>query len=144
MPLARPATTGVPFQSASEDHQPEALAQRLLEHDLGQSLEGVDFDVADPGEIGEEVDIRIIQRHRAGQRQLQVGHFPSGGPVSGDDAERVLPRVEAADLGDQWPVYVDPDPLEDAAGKVRVEVDILRALGGNRRRDGGAASARAD
>ena len=42
------------------DHQPEALAERFLDHDLGDALESVDLDVADAGEIGEHVDAVIV------------------------------------------------------------------------------------
>src|SRR5581483_5792906 len=104
------------------------------------------LDVAHPGEVGEDVDLGvapcraldlavdrptlwIVQRHGADQRELQAGYLVLDESIGGDDAERVLPGIEAADLRDQGTVHVDADPLEQATSKVAVELDVLRALG---------------
>src|SRR3954451_19012831 len=41
------------------DGQPEALARRLLDHDVGVRLEGVDLDRADVVEVVEDVDVGV-------------------------------------------------------------------------------------
>jgi len=41
MPPVAVAITGFPFQSASATVEPEAFAQRLLDHDRGRALERV-------------------------------------------------------------------------------------------------------
>src|SRR6266511_6416956 len=46
--------------------QPEALADRLLEHRRRGDLEGVDLDRADVVEVREDVDVRIALRVRDG------------------------------------------------------------------------------
>ena len=70
--------------------QAEALARRLLDHDVGERLERVDLDRADVGEVVEDVDVRVavgvrerrvvevpalrvVGRHRADERELHVG-----------------------------------------------------------------------
>src|SRR5215212_6493411 len=42
------------------DDQPEALADRLLDHHVGEALKGVDLDVSYPGKVGEDVDLRVF------------------------------------------------------------------------------------
>ena len=93
------------------DYQPEALPGRLLDDDIREALEGVDLDVADAGQVGEDVHegvvaalghdpfvdgpaLRIVQRHRSDEGELHIRvPFPRG-TIGGQDAERVLPGVE--------------------------------------------------
>src|SRR3712207_7975187 len=50
------------------------------------------------------------------QRELHAGHRLLDDPVGVDDAERVLPGVEARDLRDQRPIDVDAELLADVGG----------------------------
>ena len=59
MPPARPPTTGRPFQSAFAHREAEALAQRLLQHDVGGALERVDLHRADLLDVREQVDVAV-------------------------------------------------------------------------------------
>jgi hypothetical protein len=134
------------FPERLGDDQPEAFANRLLDHDLGETLERVDLDVADAGEIGEDVDVcvvagrgldlvvdvpaaGIVEGHRADECELQIGHLLAGQAVGGDDAERVLPRIEPGDLGHERPAGVHTDPFDQPGGERGAEVEVLRALG---------------
>ncbi len=51
---------GCPFPERFGDDEPESLTDGFLDHDLGEALEGVDLDVADAGEVGEEVNVRVV------------------------------------------------------------------------------------
>ena len=55
--------------------------------------------------------------------------------VGVDHADRVLPGVEAGDLGDQRPVDVDPELVADEGGVVGREGHVLRRERVDRRRD---------
>ena len=142
---------GRPFHSASDDRQPEALARRLLDHDVRERLERVDLDRADVGEVVEDVDVRIavgvrergvvevpalgvVRRHRADQRELHVGPLGLDQPVRVDHAHRVLPRVEARDLAHHRPRRVDAELLADELGVLERERHVLRRERVDRRR----------
>ena len=77
----------------------------------------------------------VVERHRADQRELQLGNLLTHELVGGDHAEGVLPGIEARDLRDQPPGQVDTDPVEDLAGRVIRDVEVLRAERVDRRRD---------
>ena len=77
----------------------------------------------------------IVERHRADERELDVGEPLAHQAVGLDHAERILPLVEPRDLGDQGPLRVDADPLQDPGGEARTELQVLRALGVDRGRD---------
>ena len=55
-------------------------------------------------------------------------------PVGVDHAERVLPRVEARDLGEQRPLDVDPELVDDVGGVLGRERHVLRRQRVDRRR----------
>src|SRR5215208_5883853 len=80
------------------DDQAEALADRLLDHHVGEPLKCIHLDVSHAGKVGEEVDVRVVlgrlpdlavdlpplrvvERHGARQRQLQPGYFRFDEPV---------------------------------------------------------------
>ena len=116
----------------SADHRPalpepfahgeaEALADRLLHHHVGDALERVDLHRTDLVEVREQVDVAVagarglgvvphpealgvVGGHRAGEDELRVGHALAHDPERLDHADRVLPRVEAADLAHDRPV----------------------------------------
>src|SRR5258708_27196227 len=50
----------------------------------------------------------VVGRHRAGEEQLSVRHLVAHDPERLDDTDRVLPRVEPADLAHDRPVRVEP------------------------------------
>ena len=108
----------------------EALAQRLLDHDVGGPLERVDLHVADLLDVREQVDVLVVAArrldllpdlealgvvggHRAREHELRVRHRLAHGLERLDHADRVLPRVVPADLADDRPVRVDPVLLAD-------------------------------
>ena len=125
------ATTGVPFHSDSETTRPKPSRIDFWTT-TSEALEGVDLDVADAGEVGEDVDQRIVlaaapdwcrspiprgRRAPWSRRARAAGPgLLAGQPVRLDHAERVLPRVEAGDLRDQGPIGLDADPVEHLAG----------------------------
>ena len=74
------------------DGEAEALADRLLDHDVGLRLERVDLDRADVVEVVEDLDVGVavgvavglveelpalgvVGRHRADERELDLGHL---------------------------------------------------------------------
>ena len=93
-------------------------------------LERVHLDRADVVQVGEDVDVRIaagvrdrlvvevpafrvVVRHRADERELHVRELLLHQAVRVDDAERVLPGIEAGDLRQQRPLDVDPELVDD-------------------------------
>ncbi len=133
------------------DGQAEALARRLLDHDLGERLEGVDLDRADVVEVVEDVDVRVavrvrerrvvevpalgvVGRHRADERELHLRPLLLDQPVGVDHAERVLPRVEARDLADHRARRVDPELLADELRVLERQRHVLRRQRVDRRR----------
>ena len=89
MPPTRPATVGLPFQSASLTVRPKPSRIDFCEHDARVHLEGVDLDRADVVQVGEDEDVRIavgvleravvvvpalgvVVRHRADERELHL------------------------------------------------------------------------
>src|SRR5215217_1938479 len=134
------------------DDKPEALADRLLYHHVREALKGIDLDVSHPGKVGEEVDLkivfgclpdlavdlpsfRVVERHRASQRQLQPGHLRLDEPVGLYHPQRVLPRVEAGNLGYEGSLGLDADPPQQTARDAGVKLEVLRALRIDRRRN---------
>ena len=93
---------------------------------------------ASPLKLAVEVPaLRVVQRHRADERELQAGHLLAREPVRLDHAERVLPGVEARDLRDERRVEPDADPVEHLARGHARERQVLRAERVDRRRDDG-------
>ena len=142
MPPTSPATVGRLPQRLGHG-QPEALADRLLHQHVGLRLKGVDLDRADVVEVVEDLDVGIVLGvfvgvleelpalgvvggHRADQRQLQLGNLLGRDPVGVDHPHRVLPGVEAADLGQQRAVHVDPELVADVGGVVGRKRHVLR------------------
>src|SRR5262249_21211376 len=110
--------------------QPEALPDRLLHDHVGLGLERVHLDRSDVVEVVEDLDVRIrpgvlegpveelpalrvIGGHRADQRQLHLRDLLRHQPVRVDHPDRVLPGVEAGDLGDHRAVHVDSELVAD-------------------------------
>ena len=58
-PPHRPADHRPRLPESLAHGQPEALAGRLLQHDGGVRLKGVDLDAADVVEVGEHVDVGV-------------------------------------------------------------------------------------
>ena len=152
MPPTLPADRRPPLPERLGDGQPEALADRLLQADVGLRLEGVDLDRADVVEVVEDLDVGVavgvleglleelpalgvVGRHRADQRQLRLRDVLGHLAVGVDHPHRVLPGVEARDLGDQRPVDVDPELVADEGGVVGGEGHVLRRERVDRRRD---------
>ena len=84
--------------------QSEALADRLLNHDVRQGLKGIDLDVPDADDVREYVDQRIalclgsnlpvdipplgvVERQGAHQRELKVRHLSPCQSVGRDHAQ---------------------------------------------------------
>ena len=78
--------------------------------------------------------LRIVVRHRADERELHVRVPRAHEPPGLDHAERVLPRVEAGDLGDQRALDVDPELVDDVRGVLGREGHVLRGERVDRRR----------
>ncbi len=131
--------------------QPEALADRLLDRDVGLRLEGVDLDRPDVVEVVEDLDVGVgvgvlegvveelpalgvVGRHRADQRELDARGLLLDHPVGVDHAHRVLPGIEARDLADQRPVDVDAELVADEGGVVGRQRHVLRRERVDRRR----------
>ena len=115
---AAPADDRPALPQPFADGEPEALAQRLLDHDVGRALERVDLHAADLLDVREQVDVGVagarvvgelpvvealgvVGRHRAREHELHVGNSLAHDAVRLDDADRVLPRVEPAHLHDR-------------------------------------------
>ena len=142
-----------PFPERFGDHEPEALADGFLDHDLGEALEGVDLDVADAGEIGEHVDAVVV----AGCVLDLAGRCPSPGgrrgPSSRSSAScrsgissRTSRYAAMTPSGsfqgskrDTWVMRgragFDADPLEHTGSEDGAELQVLGALGVDRRWD---------
>jgi hypothetical protein len=129
---------------ALRDRQSEALLDRLLDDCSRVHLEGVDLHRADVVEVGEDVDVRIapgirdclvvevpafrvVMRHRADERQLHLGEHLFHQPVRVDDAERILPGIEAGDLRQQRPFDVDAELVDDVRRILGRERHVLRS-----------------
>ena len=99
----------------------EALAQRLLDHDVGDALERVDLHVptcwmfesrwmsrsparAASVSLPDLEALGVVGGHRAREHELRVGHLLAHDAERLDDADRVLPRVVAAHLAHDRPV----------------------------------------
>src|SRR5215207_8881593 len=132
-----------PLPERLGDGQPEALADRLLQADVRLRLEGVDLDRADVVEVAEDFDVLVTARvfegllevlhplgvvggHRADHCQLRLGDLLGHLAVGVDHADRILPGVEAGDLGDQRPVDVDPELAADEGRVLGREGHVLR------------------
>src|SRR5215210_3932562 len=119
-----------PLPERLGDRQPEALADRLLQHHVRLRLERVDLDRPDVVEVVEDLDVgirsgvferameelpalRIVCGHRADQRELYLRDLLGHLPVGVDHADRVLPRIEAGDLRDHRPIDVDSELVTD-------------------------------
>src|SRR5262249_58761781 len=105
--------------------EPEALPDRLLDHDVGDALERVDLHVADLMEVRERVDVGIagafllhlvphpeplgvIGGHRSRKKQLRVRDLLADDPKRTDDTDRILPRVVPAHLAHDRTTDVEP------------------------------------
>src|SRR5206468_6666608 len=101
----------------------------LTDRHVGLSLEDVHFERTDSAEIGQEVNVRIIARvpgralepqpalrivagHRGEQQELHLRNLLLHEPVRIDDAERIFPWIEAANLADYVPVEIDVEPRD--------------------------------
>src|SRR5881396_771298 len=122
----------------------ESFAERLCDRHVGLSLEDVHFERTDSAEIGQEVNVRIIARvpgralepqpafrivagHRGEQQELHLRNLLLHEPIRIDDAERIFPWIEAADLTDYGPVEIDVEPRQDCLELLSVHVAVLRA-----------------
>ena len=109
-------------------------------------LERVHLDGTDVVEVRQDEDVRVVARvrhrpvvevpalgvvvrHRADERQLHVRPLRLDDPVGVDDAERVLPRVEARDLGQQRTLEVDAELVDDVRGVLRGQGHVLGGEG---------------
>src|SRR5712692_264900 len=124
--------------------EPEPLAQRFRDRHVGLSLEHVHLERPDPTEIGEEVDVRIVPRmpggalephpplrivpgHRGDQQQLHARNLLFHQAIRVDDTERILPRIEAADLGDHGAFEINVEAGQDGLQLLPVHMAVLRA-----------------
>ena len=149
---ARLAADGRPSLPERLAHrQAEAFPDRLLDHRGGVDLERVHLDRAHVVQVREDVDVRVargvgdglvvelpalrvVVRHRADERELDVRMLLLHEPVRVDHAERVLPRVEPRDLREQRPRDVDPELVDDVRGVLGRQRHVLRRERVDRRR----------
>src|SRR3954454_8262850 len=141
-----------PLPERLGDGQPEALPDRLLHDHVGLRLEGVHLDRPDVVQVVEDLDVGIglgvlegaveelpalgvIRSHRADQGELHLRELLGDLAVGVDHADRVLPGVEAGDLGDQRAVDVDAELVADEGGVVGGERHVPGGEGVDRRRD---------
>src|SRR5262245_20080952 len=106
---------GLAFPECFGYDQAEAFSGRLLDHDVGESLERIDFPVVNPIEIAKNVYVKvfsgpsqgsgviedalgIVSGHGPCQDQLNFRYLRFDFPVGVDDAQRVLPGIESRDL----------------------------------------------
>ena len=117
-PAAAPADHRPALPQCLAHGEPESFAQRLLHHDVGGTLERVDLHRADLLDVRDEVDVRVagarrvgqlpvvealgvVGGHRAREHELRVRELLADDAERLDHADRVLPRVEPADLHDE-------------------------------------------
>ena len=96
----RPKPSRVDFWMSTSDCDWKALTS--IDADVVEVVEDVDVRVAvgvRDGRVEVVPALGVVGGHRADQRELHVGPLLLDQPVGVDDAERVLPRVEARDLG---------------------------------------------
>jgi hypothetical protein len=75
MPPVAPRDNRSRFPHGFRNNQAKPLAQRLLNDDLRQSLEGVDFDISNAHEVREYMNSRILLR---ALHDLGIDLQPSG------------------------------------------------------------------
>src|SRR5205809_1506056 len=124
--------------------QPEPFAERFRDRHVRLPLEDVHLEGADPAEIGEEVDVRIIPRmsgralephppfrivpgHGGHEQELNLRDLLFHQTIRIDDAQRIFPRIEPADLGDDGSVEIDVEARQDGLQLLPVHVAVLRA-----------------
>ena len=159
---ARRRRAGLPERLG--DGEPEALADGLLQDARRVHLERVHLDGADVVQVGEDEDVRVavgrvdcavvvipalwvVVGHRADEGELDAGVERAHGPPGLDHPERVLPRVEARDLGHERAAHVDAELVEDVGGVLGRERHVLGRERVDRRRPDvrrGAAARRRD
>src|SRR5450756_118037 len=131
------------------DGEAEALARGLLHDHVGVALEGVDLHRAHVVEVGQDEHVgvgahvldhlleifpalRVVARHRSDESELHGRVLRLDGTVDVDDAQRVLPRVEARDLQQKRSLDVDAELTHDVGGVLGGELHVL----GRQRVDG--------
>src|SRR6266511_3875744 len=118
-----PADDGTCLPESLADRQPEPFTDRLLHHDRRDALERVDLHRPDLVQVRQEEDVAVagalpfdllpdaeafgvVGRHRSRHQQLRVGHLLAYDAEGLQHANRILPRVEAADLTDDRAIRV--------------------------------------
>src|SRR3954454_15997167 len=140
------------FPEGLRHRQPEALADRLLQDDVGLGLKRVHLDCPDVVQVVEDLDVRVrsrvlegaveelpalgvVGRHRSDQRELHLGKLLGDPAIGVDHADRVLPGIEPRDLADHRAVDVDAELVADEGGVIGGEGHVLGRERVDRRRD---------
>lgn len=141
---------GFSFPKTFRDREPEALASRLLNNDIGQPLKGVDRPVCIRGQekdmnvrvvtgrLSHFIEylrpLRIIRGIAAGQDELNRQNLANE-VVSLDDTDWILEAVEARYLDQQGAIRIQPELAPDLFQFTLVETNIFFAQGINAWRD---------
>ena len=70
--------------------------------------------------------LRVVVGHRADERELHLGEAALHLPVGVDHAERVLPRIEPRDLGEERALDVDAELVDDVRRVLGRQRHVLR------------------